>query len=117
MLAIEELILYTYKNLTLEIFIREFRGENDISKFYCFDELSNPLVASNKINIISVIEYKEYSPPEFHNKTFNVLTTAPNGLGKNDYTDDLIFTRFNVVFEVCKYGKSIFSFQPNISVL
>ena len=117
MLTIEEPILYTYRNLTLEIFIREFRGENDISKFYCFDDLSNPLVASNKINIISVIEYKEYSPPEFHNTIYNVLTTVPNGLGKNDYTDDLIFTRFNVAFEVCKCDKSISSFQQNISVL
>ena len=116
MLAIEEPILYTYKNMALEIFIREFRGENDISKFYCFDDLSNPLAASNKINIISVTEYKEYSPPEFHNTAYNVLTAAPNGLGKNDYTDDLIFTRFNVAFEVCKFDKSISSFQPKISL-
>ena len=102
MVSINAALLRTYTTYKAEIFIREFRIGNDVSSFYCFDEISNPLSVSNKVNFLKEESYAEFSEPKFYSARRNPITNESHVIKKDDYSLDgnLIFERFYVEFQV-----------------
>ena len=102
MVSINAASLRTYTTYKAELFIREFRIGNDVSSFYCFDEISNPLSVSNKVSFLKEEAYAEFSEPNFYSALRNPVTDDSHVIKKDDYSLDgnLIFERFYVEFQV-----------------
>ena len=104
MLSIKAPLLFTYTNYTVELFIREFRMGNDLSKFYCFDSILDPLVASNRVSFLKKQPYDGFSGPHFTDIVKNPITDVNHVIRKDDYpAKALLFTRFSVEFQVGAY--------------
>ena len=102
MVSINADSLRTYTTYKAELFIREFLMGNDVSSFYCFDEISDPLSVSNKVSFLKEEAYAEFSDPDFHSALRNPVTDDSHVIKKDDYSSDnnLIFKRFYVDFQV-----------------
>lgn len=102
MVSINAASLRTYTTYKAELFIREFRMGNDVSSFYCFDEISDPLSVSNKVSFLKEEAYAEFSKPNFRSALRNSVTGDSHVIKKDDYSSDgnLIFERFYVDFQV-----------------
>ena len=104
MVSIKAPLLSTYTNYTVELFIREFRMGNDLSKFYCFDSILDPLVASNRVSFLKKEPYNGFSGPHFADIVKNPITDVSHVIRKDNYdTTTLLFKRFSVEFQVGAY--------------
>ena len=104
MVSIKAPLLFTYTNYTVELFIREFRMGNDLSKFYCFDSILDPLVASNRVSFLKKEPYNGFSGPHFAGIVKNPITDVSHVIRKDNYdTTTLLFKRFSVEFQVGAY--------------